>query len=389
MFRPFFRLLSLFLLVLAPGVLRAHDAGLSSADARLTADTLEVIVAYDLNDVRRMLPSSAILGTDSSDHTIVNAQTELQQLATLLVEVRAGETALAARDTVIEFTPGDHLGFRYTYARPADGTIAFRFPNLGALSSTHREVFTFRDEAGAVRLTRLLSAETPSIEVARTLTVPIPVTPAPVAAAVSAAAPAPTPPSATAEPPTVGFRAFLVLGVEHIWTGYDHLLFLFGLLLVCASFRSIVAIITCFTVGHSVTLVLATFDVVNISPAIVEPLIAASIVFVGVENLLRRGQAPRGRPALTLAFGLIHGFGFASVLRDLGVGSDGRGYAMPLFSFNLGVELGQLAVAAIVLPIVWRLRKNPVFLRRGVPVLSALIAAAGFWWLIERTLLST
>ena len=380
MFRLLFIRVSLVLGLLAPGVLRAHDAGLSSADVRLLQDAVEVTVAYDLNDVRRMLPPSAWLGSDSSDLTISNAQAELQQLATLLVEVLAGDTPLAARDTVIEFTPGDHLGFRFTYERPADGPLGFRFPNLGALASTHRELFTFRDSSGNVRLTRMLSAATPSIEVAQALTQP--------AAAVSPTSAPAAPPSAEMQTAKGGFRAFLVLGIEHIFTGYDHLLFLFGLLLVCVSFRSMVAIITCFTVAHSITLVLATLEVATLSPDIVEPLIAASIVWVGVENLLRRGAAPRGRPALTFAFGLIHGLGFASVLRELGVGTHSDSYALPLFSFNLGVELGQLAISALVLPVIWRLRKKPWFLRRGVPALSVLIAGAGLWWLIERTLLS-
>jgi len=115
-------------------------------------------------------------------------------------------------------------------------------------------------------------------------------------------------------------------------------------------------------------------------------MIAASIFYVGIENLVRRGAEPKGRWALTFAFGLIHGFGFASVLRELGVGSNGHGLAMPLFTFNLGVEIGQVTIAAIVLPIVWQLRKNPAFLRRGVPILSGLVAAAGLYWFLERTI---
>src|SRR4030095_11994348 len=101
--------------------------------------------------------------------------------------------------------------------------------------------------------------------------------------------------------------------------------------------------------------------IVHLPSRLVEPAIAASIVFVGVENLWRRGDEPRGRWALTFAFGLIHGFGFASVLRDLGVGAGAQGIVMPLFTFNLGVELGQVAIASVVLPIVWQLRKTEGF----------------------------
>jgi hydrogenase/urease accessory protein HupE len=184
------------------------------------------------------------------------------------------------------------------------------------------------------------------------------------------------------------FWDFLQLGVRHIWTGYDHLLFLFGLLVVCRSVRSIVIIISCFTVAHSVTLALVTLGAVHLPSGLVEPLIAASILFVGLENLVRRGAEAKGRGAVAFGFGLIHGFGFANVLRDLGVGASGSSVAVPLLGFNLGVELGQLAVALIALPLLWQLRKSPAFTRLGVPMLSGLVAAIGLYWLLERTVLS-
>jgi hydrogenase/urease accessory protein HupE len=180
------------------------------------------------------------------------------------------------------------------------------------------------------------------------------------------------------------FRAFFLLGIAHIWTGYDHLLFLFGLLIVCRRLTSIVAIVTCFTLAHSITLALATLDIVEIPGRVVEPMIAASIMFVGVENLLRRGAEPKGRWAVTFVFGLVHGFGFAGVLRDLGLGANGRSLALPLFAFNLGVEAGQVTIAALVLPVIWRLRKNETFVRRGIPVLSSVVALTGLYWFLER-----
>jgi HupE / UreJ protein len=116
-----------------------------------------------------------------------------------------------------------------------------------------------------------------------------------------------------------------------------------------------------------------------------EPLIAASIAFVGVENLVRRGQ-PKGRSVLTFGFGLVHGFGFASVLREAGVGTSGRSLVLPLFSFNLGVELGQLAVVAVLLPLLWKLRTRPAFARHGVSVVSVVVVLLGGYWLLRRTL---
>jgi hydrogenase/urease accessory protein HupE len=176
---------------------------------------------------------------------------------------------------------------------------------------------------------------------------------------------------------------FLALGIKHILTGYDHLLFLFGLLLVTRRLTGALQIITCFTLAHSITLALATLSPVAAPPRIVEPLIAASIVYVGLENLWRGGE-PKGRWLLTFAFGLIHGCGFASALRELGVGANGSGVALPLVSFNLGVELGQLSIAALVLPLLWRLNTRPAFLRRCVPACSVAIVILGGVWFVQR-----
>jgi len=123
-------------------------------------------------------------------------------------------------------------------------------------------------------------------------------------------------------------RQFLTLGVEHIVTGWDHLAFLFGLLVVGGKLRDAVKIITSFTLAHSLTLALATLNVINIPSRIVEPLIAVSIVYVGFENIVRENFSKRW--ILTFAFGLIHGCGFASVLRELGVGTHGTSVVTPL-----------------------------------------------------------
>jgi hypothetical protein len=122
---------------------------------------------------------------------------------------------------------------------------------------------------------------------------------------------------------------------------------------------------------------------VSLPASVVEPLIAASIVFVGVENLLRR-EEPKGRWALTFAFGLIHGFGFAGVLKEVGLGTSTGSLVVSLFSFNLGVELGQLAVTALVLPLLWKPRDVPAFKPYGLPVISAVVALAGAYWLTAR-----
>ena len=123
----------------------------------------------------------------------------------------------------------------------------------------------------------------------------------------------------------------------------------------------------------------ASLGWVSLSPRLVEPAIAASIVVVAALNLFRAGQE-RERLALTFGFGLVHGLGFAGALAELGVGAS----AAPLLAFNLGVEAGQIAIAATVLPGLAWLRRSPAFLRAGVPASSGIVGALGLAWLIER-----
>jgi hydrogenase/urease accessory protein HupE len=179
------------------------------------------------------------------------------------------------------------------------------------------------------------------------------------------------------------FVRFLRLGIAHIFTGYDHIAFLVGLLLLGGSLKRLVGIVTAFTVAHSITLALAALDVFAPSPRIVEPLIAASIVFVGLEDLwaLRQGRsetALRHRWMITFAFGLVHGFGFASVLRQLELPR--AALATGLVSFNLGVEVGQVCIVLLALPLLRRLRS----VKRFAPSAAACVAALGAFWLVQR-----
>jgi hypothetical protein len=177
-----------------------------------------------------------------------------------------------------------------------------------------------------------------------------------------------------------GWVSFIATGVEHILGGIDHLLFLLALLAMVRGFWQTVKIVTAFTVAHSITLSLAVLGVVDVPARIVEPLIAASIVWVAVENLV--SPAGMGRRWLVAAvFGLVHGLGFASALSELDLSREALVRA--LVGFNVGVELGQLAFIAIVLPpLAWASR--PQRLARLPQVLSVIVAAAGAVWLVER-----
>jgi hydrogenase/urease accessory protein HupE len=178
------------------------------------------------------------------------------------------------------------------------------------------------------------------------------------------------------------FLFYLGLGVEHIIGGIDHLLFLLALLALATSLWQTVKIVTAFTVAHSITLSLAALGMVNVPSSIVEPLIAASIVWVAVENLVAPAGAAR-RWVIAGVFGLIHGLGFASALGDLALPRDVLLRA--LVGFNIGVELGQLAFVAVVMPpLVWASR--PGRLPRLPQTLSVIVALVGAVWLVERLL---
>jgi len=196
--------------------------------------------------------------------------------------------------------------------------------------------------------------------------------------------------------PWTTFAAFVVQGIWHVWTGYDHLAFLLSLLLPCALtagraawrpaeglqvvLRDLLRIITAFTVAHSITLGLATLHVVSVSARIIEPLIAATIIIAALLNLFPR--AARLRLPLAFSFGLIHGFGFALALSEL---APVRGQIVALLAgFNIGVELAQLSVVLLVAPVLVLLRQSAVYATRLMPAASAAVAAAGFIWLGAR-----
>lgn len=176
------------------------------------------------------------------------------------------------------------------------------------------------------------------------------------------------------------FVFYLELGVEHIIGGVDHLLFLLALLALATSFWQTVKIVTGFTVAHSITLSLAALGMVDVPSSLVEPLIAASIVWVAVENLVAPDGVGR-RWLIAAVFGLIHGLGFASALAELGLSRDALVGA--LIGFNIGVELGQLAFVAVVMPpLVWASR--PGRLPRLPQILSGAVALIGIVWFVQR-----
>lgn len=181
-------------------------------------------------------------------------------------------------------------------------------------------------------------------------------------------------------------QRFVPQGIHHILIGPDHLLFLVGLLLLGGSLRKLLIVITAFTIAHSITLALAVLDVVRPPGNIVEPIIALSIIYVGADNLLVRGGRDM-RVWIALVFGLIHGFGFASVLREMGLPTGALGWS--LFSFNFGVEIGQVAVAVVVASaLAWLRARNEKAGRQLAVAGSVGVIAAGAFWFIQRVFFS-
>jgi hypothetical protein len=198
-------------------------------------------------------------------------------------------------------------------------------------------------------------------------------------------------------PPPSYSLAYLTSGVEHILFGFDHICFLLALLLVIgiertpsgwavrdlrSGLRYTVFIVTSFTLAHSLTLISAALGWISAPARIVESMIAASIAYVAIENIIR--PQARHRYAITFAFGLVHGLGFAYMLQVM---LPPEGVVLPLLLFNLGVELGQLVFVAVALPILWLLARAvgpATYRRRLMPALAAALALLALLWLIER-----
>ena len=182
-----------------------------------------------------------------------------------------------------------------------------------------------------------------------------------------------------------GFSDYILIGFEHIIPlGLDHILFVVGIYLLSQAWRALLWQVSAFTLAHTITLALATLGFVSVSPAIVEPLIALSIAYVAIENLFHQ-SLNRGRIALIFGFGLLHGLGFAGVLGEIGLSDEA--FIPSLIAFNIGVELGQLAVLALMTLLLGFWLGNSSHWQRWVRIpLSLAIGLIGVYWFFERVL---
>jgi hydrogenase/urease accessory protein HupE len=337
----------------------AHDPGLSTAMMTVEDQQVEVLLGFAKQDAVFILPANANPTDIETPEGFQVVRADLESVTASGFGFYLGEERVVPLQTTAQLKDTKNIEILLRFRRTNATQLGLRSMLLERFPLGHREFLSVQTATGTTLAEAMLSAKKNSFQVNL-----------PAISTVSLHN-------------GHSFLEFLKLGVEHILTGYDHLLFLFGLMIVCRDLRSILTVITCFTVAHSITLALAALDVVRLPGRIVEPMIAASIAYVGIENLFR-GDSSRWRSLIAFSFGLVHGLGFADALRELGFNSGRFGIVVPLVGFNLGVEAGQLCVAAIVLPILWNLRRNPVFVRRWVPVCSVAVAFAGSYWMLER-----
>lgn len=340
-----------------PGVAHAHQAGLSRGEYRLDGAMLTAEVVFARSDATLLMRGLDEDGNGAiSADEVRSARISLGRILTPKIVVRADKDECLGKLDDAFLVEEDGLSVRLVYlcaAPPA--SVHLRFDVLDVLSYGHRHIA--RAESGKVVVEEVLFGSRREWDISP-------------AASENVAKPV----------ESKNFGAFFLMGIEHILLGYDHLVFLFGLVLVGGRWRSLLLVVTAFTLAHSITLGLAVLGVWAPSPRIVEPLIALSVAYVGVENQFVKDAEKRWR--ITFPFGLIHGFGFAGALGEIQLPK--ADVPKALLGFNLGVEAGQLVTLAVVLPLIAVARKREWFQKRGVRILSWAIAALGLVWFVVR-----
>ncbi len=341
---------------------QAHQVNLSTARVNLSGDgSVAVEVALKGSDADRLARTNIFdMQRDSVDPALVAASAEpIVAYVSAHVAV-TGLDGTACVPGIARLLPdGDGVIFHNTFScRDIIGDIVYRSTVLTETDPAARQIVLIGEGTNAPQA--LLDASHTTVTLS---------------------APAPSLWST--------LQRYLMTGIEHIFLGYDHIAFLVSVVLWARRLVPVIKIVTAFTIAHSITLSLAALDIVVIPGRIIEPAIAASIVFVAMENFFSRDVDSRWR--VTFAFGLVHGFGFAGALREVGLPPNA--VVPALAAFNIGVEIGQVAIVSIVLPVLIALdrlmatdRTKPVRAASLVYALSLLISLLGSYWLVTRVL---
>jgi hydrogenase/urease accessory protein HupE len=350
--------IALLAVLLGPQPVRAHDTQLSSARAQVSGNDVGIVLELNARDLDVAL-KLALLDAGGTVSRPQLAQSSAAIGAYLLARTRvfneSGGTCRARMGTLD--AKADHvLAQVHWRCPPLAGALVYEATLFHEIDPAARHMFT---ASGDVRRMGLLSVATPRLKLVETRVELLEV-----------------------------LRHYFAAGAEHIAAGYDHIAFLLAVIVWGRRVWPLVGVITAFTVAHSLTLTLAVLGLVTLPARLVEPLIALSIVYVAAENFFVRDL--RRRWAVTFAFGLLHGFGFAAVLRDYGLPADAL--APALAAFNLGVEAGQLVVVLVAfsaLHILHRLLPGKLEQRmqRTLPLgLSGCILLLGVYWSVMRLL---
>src|SRR5438552_6795745 len=342
---------ALMTLLLVPATVSAHPAPFSYLDLRIGSDAIDGTLVVHIID------AAHDLGIATPERLLDRAVAggNLDRLTALVTQrlVLRGDQPLTIQWGDFEAIPDRQalqLHFRIHTPRPATlGIHAVMFP-YDRLHQTFVNVY----EDGRLRQQFVLSSDNPD----RTYY------------------------TGTTQGAIAVIKTFVPAGIHHILIGPDHILFLIGLLLLGGGWKPLLKIVTAFTIGHSITLSLAALNVVTPPPTVIEPAIALSIVFVGADNLVRGGGRDV-RALIALTFGLVHGFGFANVLREFGLPREALGWS--LFSFNVGVEIGQLFIVLLVASALTLVRKRSETIGMRVAFAGSLVViAAGTYWFVQR-----
>jgi hydrogenase/urease accessory protein HupE len=334
----------------------AHDVSYSHAELRVNGARVTLALAVHRDDAARLLVAAAPDSLLRSAYLAPRAATLAHTLAPRF-DLRANGAPLAlVFDAAVPDRPRHGVLLRFHADAPrAIGDVAVQallFPDNN-LHETFLDVYT----DGRLARQAVLSAEHPGTRV-----------------------------FAASTPGVLAvLGTFIAAGVHHIFIGPDHILFIFGLLLLGGSLAQVLKVATSFTLAHSITLALAALGIANVPSRIVEPVIALSIVYVAIENIRARKGVPDWRTRVAFVFGLVHGFGFASVLREFGLPREALGWS--LLGFNVGVELGQASIVLAVVPVLaWLRAHSPQQAGRVVVAASWVIAAIGAYWFVQRVL---
>jgi hydrogenase/urease accessory protein HupE len=391
-----FRIAAFLLIALAlTTAASAHTADTSYARVRIYDDRLEIRLTLDVFTLQRIVPDlDANRDSALSREELRRATPAIQKFFRAHVGIEIDDAAADLGEAKEPFWPLDapdpipaaawhtnesliSFGFDKPLASPPK-TVALLFDVFGTLGERHSVlgIFQYRGEATEpIVFTQVEPDFLFDVAFAKSQSAPAP------GADASGTTPSGTGTPATAHRSRTGDSPvwrFFKLGVEHILTGYDHLCFLLALLVV-SRLRPLIAIVTSFTIAHSITLLLAAFGVVTLPTRFIECSIALTIVYVAVENLWRTNLAHRWM--LTFFFGLIHGFGFANTLNPQDLPAQAK--AKCLLVFNLGVEAGQLAVVLVLLPLSLALAKWRHGPRAKITI-SVIVALLGLAWFLDR-----